>query len=219
MWKLSLTINGNSWLMNSFGDVKPLNTLRPRQNGCHFADDIFKCIFLNENIWILIKISLKFVPNASINNIPALVQIMAWRHPGDKPLSEPMMVNLPTHICVIRPQWVRRSWAPFQYPIRCLIVRSQEVLKAWDWCLESSDHCGIWQAHWQQCCQDACQISKPCNDFNYQSCSFETSQDLMMRYLIGYWNWPLVSGARISNYVLHHSLQIIPRCIIDIKKK
>ena len=26
--------------------------------------------------------------------------------PGDKPLSEPMMVRLPTHICVVRPQWV-----------------------------------------------------------------------------------------------------------------
>ena len=39
-----------------------LNTLRPRQNGRHFADDILKCIFLNENVWIPIEISLKFVP-------------------------------------------------------------------------------------------------------------------------------------------------------------
>ena len=69
-----------------------VNTLKPRQNGRHFADDIFKCISLNENIWISIKISLKFVPKGPINNIPALVQIMAWRRPGDKPLSEPMMV-------------------------------------------------------------------------------------------------------------------------------
>ena len=84
-----------------------VNTLRPRQNGRHFPDDIFKCIFLNENIWISIKISLKFVPKGPINNIPALVQIMAWRRPGDKPSSEPMMVNLPTHICVTRPQWVK----------------------------------------------------------------------------------------------------------------
>ena len=37
------------------------NTLRPIQNGRHFAEDIFKCIFLNENAWIPIKISLKFV--------------------------------------------------------------------------------------------------------------------------------------------------------------
>ena len=84
-----------------------VNTLRPRQNGRHFADDIFKWIFLNENVWIPIKISLKFVPQGPINNIPALVQIMAWRHPGDKPLSGPMMVRLPTHIYVTRPQWVK----------------------------------------------------------------------------------------------------------------
>ena len=50
-----------------------LNTLRPRQNGRHFADDILKCIFLNENVWIPIEISLKFVPMGPIDNIPALV--------------------------------------------------------------------------------------------------------------------------------------------------
>ena len=83
-----------------------LNTLRPRQNGRHFANDIFKCIFLNENVRISINISLNFVPKGLINNTPTLVQIMAWRRPGDKPLSEPMMVNLLTHICVTRPQWV-----------------------------------------------------------------------------------------------------------------
>ena len=83
-----------------------INTLRPRQNGRHFTDDIFKCIFLNENVQIPIGISLKFVPNCLINNNPALVQIMAWRRPGDKPLYEPVMVSLPKHICVIRPQWV-----------------------------------------------------------------------------------------------------------------
>ena len=81
------------------------SSLRPRQNGRHFADDIFKCIFLNENVWIPIKISLKSVPKGPINNILALVQIMAWHRPGNKPLSEPMMVSLRTHICVARPQW------------------------------------------------------------------------------------------------------------------
>ena len=73
-----------------FGDQ--FNTLRQRQNGRHFADAIFKCIFLNETEWISLKISLKFVPTGPINNIPALVRIMAWRCPGDKPLSEPMIV-------------------------------------------------------------------------------------------------------------------------------
>ena len=83
------------------------NTLRPRRNGRHFPDDVFKCIFLNKNVWISLKIRLKLVPKVPINNIPALVKIMAWRRPGDKPLSEPMMVSLLTHICVTRPQWVK----------------------------------------------------------------------------------------------------------------
>ena len=82
-----------------------LNSFRPRQNGRRFADDTFKRIFLDENARISMKISLKFVPKGPINNIPALVQIMAWRRPGDKPLSEPMMICLLTHICVTRPQW------------------------------------------------------------------------------------------------------------------
>ena len=82
------------------------NTLRPRQNVHLFADDTFKRIFLNENIRISTKNSLKFVPKGLINNIPALVLIMAWRRPGDKPLSEPMLVRSLTHICITRPQWV-----------------------------------------------------------------------------------------------------------------
>ena len=84
-----------------------LNSLRPRQNGRHFADDIFNRISLNENVWTPIKISLKLVPMGPIDNIPALVQIVAWCRPGDKPLSEPRMVSLATHICVTRPQWVK----------------------------------------------------------------------------------------------------------------
>ena len=90
-----------------WGPDSLVNTLRPRQNGRHFADDTFKRIFLNENVGISIKISLKFVPKGPIYNIPALIQIMAWRRPGDKPLSEPMMIILQAHICVTRPQWVK----------------------------------------------------------------------------------------------------------------
>ena len=44
-------------------------------------------------------------PKGPNNIIPALVQIMAWRRPGEKPLSQPMMVSLLRHICVTRPQW------------------------------------------------------------------------------------------------------------------
>ena len=130
MWFIILTLNAKeviypnvrwvrSW-MNNFIQQKTIgrdyvqftivvvNSLRPRQNGRHSPDDIFKCIFLNENIWILITSSLKFIPKGPINNIPALVQIMAWRRPGDRPLSEPMIVSLLTHIRVTRPQWVKK---------------------------------------------------------------------------------------------------------------
>ena len=62
-------------------------------------------IFLNENIWIPINISLKFIPKGPINYIPAWVQKIAWRRSGDKLLSELIMINLLTHICVTRPQW------------------------------------------------------------------------------------------------------------------
>ena len=63
-------------------------------------DAISQTIFSSENVWIPIKISLKFVPKGPINNIPASVQKMAWHRSGGKPLSEPMRVNLPTHIWI-----------------------------------------------------------------------------------------------------------------------
>ena len=100
-----------------------VNTLRPRQNGRHFADDNFNRIFVNENVRISIKFSLKFVPKDPINNIPTLVQVMACRRPGDKPLSEPMMVRLLTHICVIRPRSVKCGFmksVAFQQTDLCL---------------------------------------------------------------------------------------------------
>ena len=69
------------------------NSLRPRRNRRYNADDIFKCIFLKENVWIPTKMSLKFVPKGPVNNVPAFVQIMAWCRLDDKPLSGPMMVS------------------------------------------------------------------------------------------------------------------------------
>ena len=89
-------------------EVLSVNTLRSRQNAHHFADDFFKYIFLTENVWSSIKISLNFVPKGRINNIPALAQIMASRRRGNKPLTETMMVSLLTYIWVTRPQWVNQ---------------------------------------------------------------------------------------------------------------
>ena len=75
----------NVLCLNMYNDEGPwvyisINTLRQRQNGHHFAEDTFKCISLNENVWISIKMSRKFVPKGPINNIPSLVQIMVWCH-------------------------------------------------------------------------------------------------------------------------------------------
>ena len=82
-------------------------TLGPRQNVRHFPDDILKYILMNEKARISIKMSLKFGPNGTINDILALVQFEARRRPGYKPLSEPMMVSLLTHLCVTRSQWAK----------------------------------------------------------------------------------------------------------------
>ena len=116
-WPLSACLEALQWCHNERDGVSNnqphdclLNSLRPRQNVRYFADDVFKCIYLNENLWIWIKISLKFVPKGQVNNIPALVQIMALHRPGGKPLSESIMVSLLTQICVNRPQWVNRSF-------------------------------------------------------------------------------------------------------------
>ena len=85
--RLIFCVIGESADVSMHPKWSPVNTLGPRENGRHSADDIFKCILLNENVWITIKNSLKFVSKRPIINIPALVQIMTWRRQGDKPLS------------------------------------------------------------------------------------------------------------------------------------
>ena len=72
----------------------------------NISQQTFSNVLFNQNVWISIKISLKFVSKVLINNTQALVQIMAWWRPGDMSLSGPMMASVPTHICVTRPQWV-----------------------------------------------------------------------------------------------------------------
>ena len=76
----------------------------------HFRE--WKCL-------ISIKISLNFVPNGPVDNMPALVQITAWRRTGHK-LRCP---RLPTHICVSRPQWVKVKWVERDFRTWFRIVR------------------------------------------------------------------------------------------------
>ena len=66
----------------------------------NISQTIFSNAFLNEDIRILIKISLQFVPKGSIDNNSVLVQVMAWRRTGDKPLLETMITKLnDTYMC------------------------------------------------------------------------------------------------------------------------
>ena len=59
----------------------------------NLADDIFKCIFMNEKMCTVIRISVNFVPKGLIDNETALVQITAWRRIGAETLFEPMLTR------------------------------------------------------------------------------------------------------------------------------
>ena len=114
---------GESYLsvISSFPSHKTKHRTNSQNTGCvfltgkllsnnvsaQFADAVE--IFLNENLSISHKILLKFVPKIRVDNIQALVQIMAWRRPGDKPLSESMTVTFLAHICITRPQRVKQN--------------------------------------------------------------------------------------------------------------
>ena len=70
-----------------------LNSSLREQNGRHFADDIFKCFYMKQNLCILVRILLKFVSKSPIDSKPTLVQIISWRWTGDKPLSETIVTK------------------------------------------------------------------------------------------------------------------------------
>ena len=114
VWAFSVKFNsGECQMISLIGSdngtavtVVELNTLRPRQNGQHF-----RTTFSNVFSWMkMCDLRLKFhwslFPGVHLTIFLSLVQIMAWRCPGDKPLSEPMMFSLLMHICVTRPQCV-----------------------------------------------------------------------------------------------------------------
>ena len=104
-----------------------------KQNGHHFPDDIFKCIILNENIWISIKIALKFVCKGPINSIPVLVQIMAWYWPGQVLTSH--YLNQWWLVNSLRPSdaiWRHRSGSTLaQVMAWCLTAPSHYLNQCW----------------------------------------------------------------------------------------
>ena len=68
-------------------------TITPPHPPQQIADDIFKRIFLNESV---LDLRLKFHWKLFLNdNKSVLVQVMAWRPKGDKPLPEPMLTQFP----------------------------------------------------------------------------------------------------------------------------
>ena len=105
-----------------------LNTLRPIQNGRHFSDDVFKYVLLIETIEISMNISLKFVIKVPINNIPTMVQIMAWRRKGDKPLSETMIVSWKKHAYFYMHQYMD-VWVSNPEPAASSVVVRYKCIK------------------------------------------------------------------------------------------
>ena len=76
-----------------YESIPGVNALRPSQNSWHVPDDSFNWICFIDKVWISIKFpSLNLVPKCPNDNEPPLVQIMAWRRTGDKPLPEPMLI-------------------------------------------------------------------------------------------------------------------------------
>ena len=94
-----------------------------------------------------------------------------------------------------------RSWAPFQYQIRRLIVWSREVSKPRDWQFKLLHRFAIWQAHRQQCCRGACRMSERSDNSKYIFQGFETSRYLTIWRLIWYWNGVL---AVFYHCILHY---------------
>ena len=84
-----------------------LSHLGRDKNGRPFPYGIFKCIFLNENVYISIQFALKFFPRAH------LTIFQHWFRKSLGTVQAPMSVSLLTHKCVTRPQWVIQS-GPYQ---------------------------------------------------------------------------------------------------------
>ena len=122
-----------------------LQTERRKQYGRHFPADIFKYIFLNENVYILVQMSLRLGPDKGpVPNTPVLVQTMAWYRIGDKPLFEPMTTKFSD---VTSSQWVnnihRYSWnftflTLFWNSLVKSLFLTTSIISLAEWCGETS---------------------------------------------------------------------------------
>ena len=96
-----------------------VNSSPSGENGPLFADDMFKRIFFNVNIWISNKISLEYIPRGLIDNMSVLVQIMAWPVQVPSHYLNQCWPSSPMHICSTRGRWVKqhtcKSVSTWQY--------------------------------------------------------------------------------------------------------
>ena len=112
-----------------FTNVLLVNTLRQWQNGRHFVNDIFKCIFLNINVWIPIEISLKFNPGVQLTIFQHWFSQWLGNRCQSHCLNQWWLPSLPTHICFTRPLWVnkivlRLTQPVFSICIYCILNRT-----------------------------------------------------------------------------------------------
>ena len=81
--------------------LEGFNSSHPGQNGCHFTDNIFKCIFINEKFCIAIQISLRFVAKGPINyanpvyGVATICHQVRWLHWG-----HPSLFHIATSILI-----------------------------------------------------------------------------------------------------------------------
>ena len=117
------------WCVVHFTNVLLVNTLRQWQNGRHFVNDIFKCIFLNRNVWIPIEISLKFNPGVQLTIFQHWFSQWLGNRCQSHCLNQWWLPSLPTHICFTRPLWVnkivlRLTQPVFSICIYCILNRT-----------------------------------------------------------------------------------------------
>ena len=171
------------------------------------------------NIVLLFEWLFVILPNSHQNtlydmDLSIITQLFIFRHPCVYCVWLRYIVREPSCWKYLSSVFLTRirasTWAPLQYAIRRLIVRSHEVSKPRDWCLELSDHSGLWQAPRKHCCRGACQMSERCDNSNYQSRGFETSRDLTILN-----NWLSLKKCRVTGYnqSLHrrHMTDMAPR--------
>ena len=121
VWRWHSTLEVTGWIAKPIGSTL-INSLAPGKNGRHFADDTFKCIFLNGKTFILIKISLKFVPKGPIHREnspvtqttpePTLLSWSSW--PCEKIFPNPWPHGKPSLIVLIgslRPYCSQALWS------------------------------------------------------------------------------------------------------------